>query len=108
MDIDERSAGREIFTTPTWDSLAESLSLSGRELEIIQAVFDDENERQIAARLGISRHTVHTHLERLYRKLSISSRVQLVIRVFNEYWMLADEVSPTQPTASQPTAGRPT
>jgi DNA-binding CsgD family transcriptional regulator len=51
----------------------------------MQAVFDDQKETAIAANLGISTHTVHTHLERLYRKLRVSSRVSLVVRVVAEY-----------------------
>ena len=61
------------------------LALSGRESEILQAVFDDQKESCIAANLGISAHTVHTHLERIYRKLHVSSRVELVVRVFAAY-----------------------
>jgi DNA-binding CsgD family transcriptional regulator len=39
----------------------------------------------IADHLGISPHTVHTHIERLYRKVGVASRVSLVRRVFVEY-----------------------
>jgi DNA-binding CsgD family transcriptional regulator len=68
-----------------WFAVAAALRLSGRESEILQAVFDDQKESCIAANLGISPHTVHSHLERLYRKLKVSSRVALVIRVFSAY-----------------------
>jgi DNA-binding NarL/FixJ family response regulator len=50
-------------------------------LQIVRAVFDDQTEYAIAADLGISPHTVHTHFERLHRKLAVSDRVQLVLRV---------------------------
>lgn len=74
-----------MFSDDAWRHLARALRLSGRESEILQAVFDDQKESCIAANLGISAHTVHTHLERLYRKLRVSSRVALVLRVFLEY-----------------------
>jgi DNA-binding CsgD family transcriptional regulator len=61
------------------------LALSARESDIVKAVFEDQKEYCIAANLGISSHTVHTHLERIYRKLHVSSRVALVVRVFTEY-----------------------
>jgi len=54
----------------------------------VQAVFDDQNESRIARSLGISAHTVHTHIERVYRKLGVSSRVTLVVRVFVEHLSL--------------------
>ena len=41
-------------------------------------------ELAIASDLGISQHTVHTYLERVYRKLAVGSRVALVVRVMAE------------------------
>ena len=79
------NAACSLFTNETWESVSRSLRLSGRETEIVQGVFDDQKEEAIASELGISRHTVHTHLERLYHKLSVRSRVELLVRVFAEY-----------------------
>ncbi len=69
----------------TWKVIAKSLRISDRELQIIQGIFDDRKEFAIADELKISMHTVHTHLERLYRKLGISSRVALVLYILSEY-----------------------
>jgi DNA-binding NarL/FixJ family response regulator len=77
--------GRSVFSAEAWQRVTNVLALSGRESQILQAVFEDQKERCIAANLGISSHTVHTHLERIYRKLHVSSRVELVVRVFAEY-----------------------
>jgi DNA-binding NarL/FixJ family response regulator len=74
-----------MFSDSIWRLLARSLELSQREFQILQAVFDDQKESAIAANLGISSHTVHTHLKRLYHKLGVTSRVTLVSRVFVEY-----------------------
>ena len=41
--------------------------------------------------LGISPHTVHTHLERLYRKLGVGSRVALTTKIAFEVLGLARE-----------------
>lgn len=76
--------GSEILSPSQWTALGLALRLSPRELQIVQGVFDDEKEAMIADRLGISSHTVHTHLERLYRKLSVRSRTMLVVRIFAE------------------------
>ncbi len=78
-------AGRSLFAADAWKSIAESLRLSPRELQIVQCVFDDETEESIAQRLSISSHTVHSHMERVYRKLRVTSRVQLVIRTVAEH-----------------------
>lgn len=48
-------------------------------------MLDDMTEVKIASRLSISPHTVHGYLERLYRKLGVHTRCQLVMRVFTAY-----------------------
>jgi DNA-binding CsgD family transcriptional regulator len=68
-----------------WRSVTRLLRLSGRELEIVQLLFEDLKESVIAGRLGISSHTVHTHLERLYRKLGVTGRCSVLLRVFDAY-----------------------
>lgn len=80
--------GQQVFLANTWDRIGWLLGISPRELEVIRHVFDDQTERQIAIELGISHHTVHTHLERLYEKLNVTSRVGLLLRVFETFLAL--------------------
>lgn len=68
-----------------WDSIGTALRLSPRELEVVRSVFECGADPLIAVRLGISPHTVHTHLDRIYRKLGLGSRCDLVLRVFETY-----------------------
>ena len=79
---------RSILPYDAWKTIAKSLRISDRELEIIQGIFDDRKEFAIADELKISVHTVHTHLERLYRKLGVSSRIALVLYILSEYLSL--------------------
>jgi hypothetical protein len=58
-------------------------------MQIVQRVFEDQKEESIAYDLGISRHTVNTYFGRLYRKLRVSSRTQLIVHVIAEYLALA-------------------
>ena len=55
-----------------------SPSLSKREREILQKVADGATTRQVATDLGISPHTVKTHLERIFEKLGANDRAQAV------------------------------
>ena len=80
--------GSSIFTDKTWNEIALSLNLSARETQIVRGIFDDRTESTIASRLGISAHTVHTYTERLYQKVWVTNRVQLVLRVTNEFLAL--------------------
>ena len=62
------SAGRPVTG---WDSLTEAERATAR------LAAQGLNNRQIGSRLYISRHTVAFHLRQIFRKLQISSRVQL-------------------------------
>ena len=86
--------GRDVLSRAQWQSLARSLRFSPREFQIVQRIFDSETEAYIAAGLGISVHTVHTYLERLYRKLSVNGRCELIVRVFAEH---VDSLVPADP-----------
>lgn len=68
-----------------WARISASLKLSSRESQIAFLVLTDVSENTIADRLSISKHTVHSHIERLYRKLAIRSRSQLVVKLFEAY-----------------------
>jgi len=48
-------------------------------------MFNDYTEAAIADDLKVSPHTVHTYSERLYRKLGVTGRVRLALRVMDEY-----------------------
>lgn len=51
--------------------------ISARELEVIGAVAEGLENKEIAARLGISEQTVKNHLARIMEKLGVRSRVEL-------------------------------
>lgn len=53
-------------------------TLSKRESEILQKVAYGATTRQVAHDLGISPHTVKTHLERIFEKLGANDRAQAV------------------------------
>ena len=90
-------SGSAIFPERVWKAIARSLKLSGRELEIVRGTFDGRTEPAIGADLGISTHTVHTHIERLHRKLLVPDRVQLVLRITNEFLRLTTQASSRLP-----------
>ncbi len=62
----------------TSDGKSHKFGLSARELEILKAVVNDETEYAIAYDLGISEHTVRSHVKNIYRKLQVHSRTALV------------------------------
>ena len=81
-----RSASRASpLSAEAWRAVAVTLRLSKRERQIIECLFDDLTEREVAERLVISSHTVHTHIARLYRKLGVRTRCGLAARVLQAH-----------------------
>ncbi len=60
------------------EATSDTTPLSKREREILQRVADGATTKQVAADLGISPHTVKTHLERIFEKLGANDRAQAV------------------------------
>lgn len=53
--------------------------LTSREEQVVALVADGLSNRDVAAELGLSEHTVKKYLFRIFEKLGISSRVELVL-----------------------------
>ena len=65
--------------------LGRQLVLPGRQEElpfrlqqVLACLLQGDSEKQIARRLGISRHTVNRHVQRLYRRFEVHSRGELM------------------------------
>jgi ATP/maltotriose-dependent transcriptional regulator MalT len=52
-------------------------SLTGRELQVARLVVDRRTNQQIADELFLSLKTVETHIRNMFRKLDVSSRIEL-------------------------------
>ncbi len=74
----------DLVSGDEWVCLAESLGLSERLAEVLERAFSGMTEREIALDLGIAQNTVHDYVKRLYRKLEVHSRNELLMLVFSE------------------------
>jgi len=54
------------------------ISLTERELEVLEGAAQGERNKEIAARLGITERTVKAHLTSIYNKLGVDSRASAV------------------------------
>ena len=57
--------------------------LTSREEQVVALVSDGLSNRCVASELGLSEHTVKKYLFRIFEKLGISSRVELVLYAFH-------------------------
>jgi len=56
----------------------ESINLTERELEVLEAVARGERSKEIGSHLGISERTVKAHLASIYNKLGVDSRAAAI------------------------------
>jgi len=73
--------------------------LSKRELQIVRNLAEGLTNREIAERLKLSQHTVKNYLFRVFDKLGVSNRVELL------FMTLAAGVEPTQKKSGLPENG---
>jgi DNA-binding NarL/FixJ family response regulator len=57
--------------------------LSRREQEVVRCVAEGLSNREIAQRLGLTEHTVKNYLFRIFDKLGVSKRVEVVLYAYN-------------------------
>lgn len=88
--------------------------LSKREQDVVRGVADGLSNREIAKQLNLTEHTVKNYLFRIFDKLGVSSRVEVVLFAFGlgvgvSEGASADEVSdgPEAATATARTRKRP-
>lgn len=65
----------------------QEMALTGRELEVLQAVARGETNKGIALRLNISPRTVKAHLTSVYNKLGVDSRAAAIAVAAQKGWL---------------------
>jgi DNA-binding CsgD family transcriptional regulator len=66
--------------------IVEAYGLTGRELDVTRAIARGLSTSEIAAELYLSPHTVRDHVKGIFEKVGVSSRGELVHRVFAEHY----------------------
>lgn len=85
QDWIEKRVGR--FGSRSSDDSAESsVSLSPREMEILELICQGASNKEIAKRLGISYQTVKNHVTAILHKLDVSDRTQAVLYALKHGW----------------------
>jgi DNA-binding NarL/FixJ family response regulator len=69
------------LTAQEWKDAIEQLRLTRQQARIVEQILRGLRDKQVAAALNVSEATVRTHLARLFTKLAIDDRVQLVLCV---------------------------
>ena len=54
--------------------------LTDREWMVLRGLNSDAGEKQLADQLGLSPHTLHSHIKSIYRKVGVQGRLPLLLR----------------------------
>jgi DNA-binding CsgD family transcriptional regulator len=93
---DNRDCDCCFFCGAAWTGITRILSLSEREVEILQCIVDGEDVRQAALFLRISPRTVRTHLERVRVKFGVHTQAELVVQLSYAHLNWLCETSPPE------------
>ena len=74
-----------IFSQKEWTDICSSLKLTDRQVQIAALLLDGRKTLNVAMTLGISHATVRAHLRRIYPKLGVSDRLELMARCVREF-----------------------
>jgi DNA-binding CsgD family transcriptional regulator len=55
--------------------------LTDREWVVLQGLMTEAGEKQLADQLGLSPHTLHSHIKSIYRKIEVQGRLPLLTKV---------------------------
>jgi DNA-binding NarL/FixJ family response regulator len=58
--------------------------LTRREEEVVRLIDDGMKNGEIAKSLGVAEHSIRNYLYRIFNKLGVSSRVELILYAFNQ------------------------
>lgn len=81
--------------------------LTARELDVVRLLAEGLTNREIARRLKLTEHTIKNYLFRIFDKLGVSSRVEVVLRALGESSRAASGSVPRRP-AQRAAMRRPT
>jgi DNA-binding NarL/FixJ family response regulator len=68
------------------DETDEHMGLTAREMEVLRGVVDGKTNQEIGLTLGISEKTVEKHLDGIFTKLGVASRVEAAVYAVREGW----------------------
>jgi DNA-binding NarL/FixJ family response regulator len=79
------------FTVEQYRELVEPLGLPPQQARIVELILEGRKDKQIAREMGLSFSTVRTYLQRVFARLEVTDRVELVVRVFAVRQSLLDD-----------------
>jgi DNA-binding NarL/FixJ family response regulator len=74
-----------LFNNAEWSEIIRLCALTPRQSQIVMGICGGKSDKQIANELNIGIPTVRTHLTRLFVRLGLADRSQLILYVFTQF-----------------------
>jgi DNA-binding NarL/FixJ family response regulator len=65
----------------TWEMIARKLELSAQQERIVCCLLMGMQDKEIAVTVGIGLPTITTYFNRIFRKVGVQNRVELILRI---------------------------
>ena len=85
---------------PRIKSAVARLGLTGRERRVVECLADGQTTRQVAKTMGIGDSTVRTHIRKIFIRLDVNTRVELMSLVLSNVLEDVDSVGPPETDAA--------
>ena len=78
LESDPNAPSAAPAAAPPPGAILAEKDLSGRQTDVLHLLLRGMSEKEVARELGVSTHTVHTHVKKLYAEFDVSSRGELL------------------------------
>lgn len=85
LGIDMKFQVADVFTKSEWEELTTQLNFSPQQIQVVHCLLEGMGDKQIAATMGISEHTVRTYLGRIFTKQEVQNRNELLVGIFRQF-----------------------
>lgn len=80
-----KPATKVLFSGREWRRIERELDLTARQKEIIRFLLNGMSDKDIARQADVAVPTVRTHLTRLFARLDVQDRNELVVFIFRRF-----------------------
>ncbi|MNI60759.1 Transcriptional regulatory protein DegU [compost metagenome] len=76
--------GSRLLDSAALTRYKEEWGISPREEEVLELIVDGKTNKEIASALFISEHTVKNHLSRIFNKMNVTDRSQIIALIYKQ------------------------
>jgi DNA-binding CsgD family transcriptional regulator len=80
------------FDRSIWPNVVRELELCPQQARVVDLLMRGMGDKQIALSLGLSEPTIRTYLGRIFSRLGVRGRVELILRIVSVAWDIGERL----------------